>query len=89
VTIVLDGKRHALHMAADERILDVALNAGLDLPFSCKGSVCCICRAKVMEGTVAMDKNYSLEPWEMKQGFVLSCQARPTSEQVELSFDER
>jgi ring-1,2-phenylacetyl-CoA epoxidase subunit PaaE len=51
--------------------------------------VCCTCRAKVMEGTVTMDKNYSLEPWEMKQGFVLSCQARPTSEQVVLSFDER
>ncbi|MCX7257865.1 MAG: phenylacetate-CoA oxygenase/reductase subunit PaaK [Polaromonas sp.] len=89
ITIVVDGKRHEIRMAADERILDVALNAGLDLPFSCKGGVCCTCRAKVMEGTVTMDKNYSLEPWEMKQGFVLSCQARPTSERVVISFDER
>ncbi|MDQ3058682.1 MAG: 2Fe-2S iron-sulfur cluster-binding protein [Pseudomonadota bacterium] len=89
ITIVVDGKRHDIQMAADERILDVALNAGLDLPFSCKGGVCCTCRAKVMEGTVAMDKNFSLEPWEMKQGFVLSCQARPTSERVVVSFDER
>lgn len=89
MTIVMDGKRHELRIAADERILDVALNAGLDLPFSCRGGVCCTCRVKVMEGTVAMDKNYSLEPWETSQGFVLSCQARPTSERVVVSFDER
>ncbi len=89
VTVVVDGKEHQLQMNADERILDVALNAGLDLPFSCRGGVCCTCRAKVLSGTVAMAKNYTLEPWEMEQGFVLSCQARPTSEKVVLSFDER
>ncbi len=89
ITIVVDGKRHDLQMAADERILDVALNAGLDLPFSCRGGVCCTCRAKVMEGSVAMEKNFTLEPWEMQQGFVLSCQARPTSDRVVVSFDER
>ena len=42
-----------------------------------------------MSGTVSMAKNYTLEPWEMEQGFVLSCQARPTSENVVVSFDER
>jgi len=89
ITIVVDGKRHELQMAADERILDVALNAGLDLPFSCRGGVCCTCRAKVIVGTVAMEKNFTLEPWEMDQGFVLSCQARPTSARVVVSFDER
>jgi len=89
VTVLVDGKRHDLLMAADERVLDVALNAGLDLPFSCKSGVCCTCRAKVTEGTVTMDKNFSLEPWELKQGFVLSCQARPTSERLVISFDER
>ncbi len=89
ITIVVDGKRHELQMAADERILDVALNAGLDLPFSCRGGVCCTCRAKVMEGTVAMEKNFTLEPWEMQQGFVLSCQAKPTSARLVVSYDER
>ena len=89
ITIVVDGKRHETTMGADERILDVALNAGLDLPFSCRGGVCCTCRVKVMEGTVAMDKNFALEPWEMQQGFVLSCQAKPTSERVVVSYDER
>ena len=89
LTIVLDGKQHSLRMSADQKILDVGLAAGLDLPYSCRGGVCCTCRAKVMQGSVAMEKNFTLEDWETKQGFVLSCQSRPTSEAVTLSYDER
>lgn len=89
LTVVLDGKPHALRMGANDHVLDVALQAGLDLPYSCKGGVCCTCRAKVLEGAVAMDRNFTLEPWEMEQGFVLSCQARPTTARVVLSYDER
>jgi ring-1,2-phenylacetyl-CoA epoxidase subunit PaaE len=89
LTVVLDGKPHALRMGKDQRVLDVALNAGLDLPWSCKGGVCCTCRAKIMEGAVSMDKNFTLEPWETEQGFVLSCQARPTTNKVVVSYDER
>lgn len=89
LTVVLDGKAHALHMNPDEHVLDVAMAAGLDLPFSCKGGVCATCRCKVMTGSVAMDKNYGLEAWETEKGFVLSCQSRPTSEAVTISFDER
>lgn len=89
LTVVLDGKPHALRMGRDQRVLDVALEAGLDLPWSCRGGVCCTCRAKVMEGSVQMDKNFTLEPWEMEQGFVLSCQARPTTDRIVVSYDER
>jgi ring-1,2-phenylacetyl-CoA epoxidase subunit PaaE len=89
LTVVLDGKPHALRMGRDQRVLDVALEAGLDLPWSCRGGVCCTCRAKVMEGSVQMEKNFTLEPWEMEQGFVLSCQARPTTDRVVVSYDER
>jgi ring-1,2-phenylacetyl-CoA epoxidase subunit PaaE len=89
LTVVLDGKPHELRMNRDERVLDVALNAGLDLPWSCRGGVCCTCRAKVMEGAVQMDKNFTLEPWETDKGFVLSCQARPTTDRVVVSYDER
>ena len=89
LTVVLDGKPHELRMGRDERVLDVALNAGLDLPWSCRGGVCCTCRAKVMEGAVQMDKNFTLEPWETDKGFVLSCQARPTTDRVVVSYDER
>ena len=89
LTIVLDGKRHQMQMSATDKILDVALAAGLDLPYSCKGGVCCTCRAKVMQGSVEMEKNFTLEKWEAEQGFVLSCQAKPTSKEVVMSFDER
>jgi ring-1,2-phenylacetyl-CoA epoxidase subunit PaaE len=89
LTVVLDGKKHQMQMSATDKILDVALAAGLDLPYSCKSGVCCTCRAKVMQGTVAMEKNFTLENWETEQGFVLSCQAKPTSKEVVMSFDER
>ena len=89
LTVVLDGKSHALHMHSDEHVLDAALRAGLDLPFSCKGGVCATCRCKVLAGSVAMDKNFGLEAWELAKGFVLSCQSRPGSAALTVSFDER
>ena len=89
LTVLLDGKAHALRMGRDDHVLDAAMSAGLDLPFSCKGGVCATCRCKVIEGSVTMDRNFGLEPWETEQGFVLSCQSRPSSERVTVSFDER
>ncbi len=89
MTLILDGKEHEIPLGADEHVLDAALNAGLDLPFSCKAGVCCTCRAKVLDGEVVMDKNFTLEADEMAQGFVLSCQARATTPQLRVSFDER
>jgi ring-1,2-phenylacetyl-CoA epoxidase subunit PaaE len=89
LTVVLDGKAHALKMDHNQHVLDAALAAGLDLPFSCKGGVCATCRCKLTQGQVTMDKNFGLEAWETDQGFVLSCQARPVSETVTVSFDDR
>jgi ring-1,2-phenylacetyl-CoA epoxidase subunit PaaE len=89
LTVVLDGKEHHIRMGADQFVLDVAMASGLDLPFSCKGGVCATCRCKVMSGHVAMDKNFGLEKWETDKGFVLSCQARPTTASVTISYDER
>lgn len=89
LTVVLDGKSHALKMHADQLVLDTALAAGLDLPFSCKGGVCATCRCKVTQGRVTMDKNFGLEAWETEKGFVLSCQARPDTNSITVSFDDR
>ncbi len=89
LSVQLDGKSHELRMFAHERVLDVALAAGLDLPYSCKGGVCCTCRARVLDGEVAMEKNFTLEDWEVKKGFVLSCQARPLTEHISISYDDR
>ncbi|MFM7330150.1 MAG: 1,2-phenylacetyl-CoA epoxidase subunit PaaE [Brachymonas sp.] len=87
--VILDGKANALHMGDEDTVLDSALEAGLDLPYACKGGVCCTCRAKVIEGKVSMDKNYTLEQWEIDKGFVLTCQARCQTQRVVVSFDER
>ena len=89
MTLVLDGKEHEIAIGADEHVLDAALNAGLDLPYSCKAGVCCTCRAKVLDGEVVMDKNFTLESADVEQGFVLSCQARATTRHLKVSFDER
>ena len=89
LTVVLDGKPIAMQVGPDDHVLDAGLRAGLDLPYSCKAGVCCTCRAKVLEGEVRMDKNFTLEDWEMEQGFVLTCQARPITDKVVVSYDER
>ena len=68
-------------------ILDAALDAGVDVPFSCKGAVCCTCRAKVLEGKVKMDANFALTDGEVAQGFVLTCQAHPLTEKVVVDYD--
>jgi len=87
--VLLDGKLHDVPAREGEFLLDAALNAGLDLPYSCKGGVCCTCRCKVDSGQVSMDKNFTLEADEVAKGFVLSCQARATTAEVTLNYDER
>ena len=89
VTVIIDGDELEINLSSKgQTILDAAQAAGADLPFACKGGVCCTCKAKVMEGSVKMDVNYALEKDEVEAGFVLTCQAHPTSEVVVVSFDE-
>jgi ring-1,2-phenylacetyl-CoA epoxidase subunit PaaE len=86
-SLIIDGKRRDVPVAEGEAILDAALRAGIDLPFACKGGMCSTCRAKLVEGKAEMDVNYSLEAWELEAGFVLTCQAKPTSERVVVDYD--
>ncbi|MGA2287587.1 1,2-phenylacetyl-CoA epoxidase subunit PaaE [Bradyrhizobium sp.] len=85
--LIIDGKRREVPVAEGEAILDAALRAGMDLPFACKGGMCSTCRAKLVEGHARMEVNYSLEPWELAAGFILTCQARPTSDRVVVDYD--
>ena len=87
LTLTHDGQSHALTIQPGETVLEAAERAGLDVPYSCRGGMCCTCRARVTEGTGAMDVNFSLEPWEVEAGFVLTCQCRPTSERIGIDFD--
>ena len=88
ITIVDGGKEFHFTMTKDyDTILDAALGAGVDLPFACKGGVCCTCKCKVIEGSVEMKVNYALEEAEVAQNFVLSCQSVPTSNHVKVDYD--
>ncbi|MBU6270910.1 MAG: phenylacetate-CoA oxygenase/reductase subunit PaaK [Betaproteobacteria bacterium] len=90
VRLVIDGKERRLSVPFQGRsILDAGLAAGANLPFACKGGVCCTCRARVLEGEVRMLRNFTLEADEIARGFVLTCQSEPVSERVVISFDER
>ena len=86
-SLIIDGKRRDVPVAEGEAILDAALRAGMDLPFACKGGMCSTCRAKLVDGEAEMEVNYSLEPWETNAGFILTCQARPTSAKVVVDYD--
>ncbi len=86
-SLVVDGNRRDMPVAEGESVLDAALRAGMDLPFACKGGMCSTCRARVVEGAVTMAVNYSLEPWELEAGFVLTCQAHPTTPRVVIDYD--
>jgi ring-1,2-phenylacetyl-CoA epoxidase subunit PaaE len=85
--VIHDGKTTEVPIAEGEAVLEAALRAGLDLPWSCRAGMCCTCRARLVEGTAEMRQNFSLQPWEMEAGFVLTCQAVPTSERLVLDYD--
>lgn len=87
ITIVLDGNSTTFPYDSEESILDVAYENGADLPYACKGGVCSTCVAKIEEGEVEMEVNYALEPDELERGLVLTCQSRPKTDKVKLTFD--
>ncbi len=88
VTIILDGSEKSVIVdGVMDTVLSAAKKAGLDLPFSCAGGMCCTCRCKVVEGKGEMDVNYSLQDWEIEAGFTLACQTRPTGDKMTLDFD--
>lgn len=89
IRVILDGEEILLNLDSDGMsILDAAAKAGADVPYSCKGGVCCTCKAKVLEGEARMDVNYALDKDEVEAGYILTCQAHPVSETLVVSFDE-
>lgn len=88
VTIIQYGIETELTLNTEGlTILDAAIDAGVDAPFSCKGAVCCTCRAKVLEGKVKMDANFALTEAEVADGFILTCQSHPLTEKVVVDYD--
>ena len=90
VTVLMDGRRRTFTMRMnDEVVLDAAMRAGLELPFSCRAGVCSTCRTKLVRGEVEMAQNYALEEWEVEQGYVLACQSHVKTPVIELDYDEK
>ena len=89
ITIKLDGRSFDFDLLqhSNTSILDAALKQGADLPFACKGGVCCTCKAKLLEGEVEMEENWGLEQEEVQQGYILTCQSHPLTERVVVDFD--
>lgn len=89
VEVIVDGDSFEFELAENgDTILDAAMAADADVPFACKGGVCCACKCKVVEGTATMEVNYALDEEEVEEGFVLACQAHPTSDKLVVDFDE-
>jgi ring-1,2-phenylacetyl-CoA epoxidase subunit PaaE len=91
VSIKLDGRSFdfELSLNSDTTILDAALKKGADLPYACKGGMCCTCKAKLLEGEVMMDVHWGLEEEEIEQGYILTCQAHPRTEKIVVDFDAK
>ena len=84
--LTLYGSAHDVAVYDGETIVDAGLRVGLEMPYSCRGGMCCTCRAKLVAGEVRMDRNYSLEGWEMAAGYVLTCQSHPLTKEVVLDY---
>ncbi len=89
ISVKIDGRFMDFEMAEENTnsILDAALDQGADLPYACKGGVCCTCKAKLLEGEVEMKVHYGLEQEEIDEGFILTCQSRPLTKKVVVDFD--
>ena len=88
ITTIIDETETTFELdTAGKSILDAAIDAGVDAPYSCKGGVCTSCMGKLVEGTVKMEANYALTDKEVAAGFVLCCQAHPTSDSVKITWD--
>jgi ring-1,2-phenylacetyl-CoA epoxidase subunit PaaE len=87
-TIVLDGDEREIQLEDNETILEAAIRVGLDAPYACQGGSCCTCRALLENGKVDMAVNYALSASEVKQGFILTCQSRPSTPNVRVNYDK-
>ncbi|MFD3522718.1 2Fe-2S iron-sulfur cluster-binding protein [Streptomyces sp. NPDC058653] len=87
LTVTLDGRSGSWPVQEGDSLLETVLRSRADAPYACKGGVCGTCRAFLVSGEVRMDRNFALEPEETEAGYVLACQSRPATAEVELDFD--
>ncbi|MFZ5552815.1 MAG: 2Fe-2S iron-sulfur cluster-binding protein [Bacteroidota bacterium] len=89
VTVIMDGIKTTFKLSSTgTNVLDAAMDAGSDAPYSCKGAVCCTCKAKILEGKAEMEMNYALTDKEVADGYILTCQAHPRSPKLIVDYDQ-
>lgn len=88
VTVTLDDETHTLTWPRSTHLLDVLLAAGLEAPFSCRAGQCSACACRVLSGSVSLDNNEVLEDEDLNEGYVLACQALPTSDTVTVTYQD-
>ncbi|MDP9066103.1 MAG: 2Fe-2S iron-sulfur cluster-binding protein [Pseudomonadota bacterium] len=90
ISVTMDGRVREFPMSPkDASVLEAAERAGLELPFSCRAGICATCRTRITSGAAVMAHNIALEPWEVDAGFVLCCQARPITQALAISYDQK
>ncbi|QTD39152.1 ferredoxin--NADP reductase [Polaribacter batillariae] len=88
ITVLLDDEETTFTMQQTDDILAASLRNNLDAPYSCQGGVCSSCMCKVTEGKAVMVKNSILTDGEIEEGFILACQAHPTTAKITIDFDD-
>ena len=88
IKIICDDIEYNIETVDDKTILDIALDNDIDAPYSCQGGICSTCLAKINKGSIEMDNNQILTDDEVEDGYILTCQARITSDEAEISYDE-
>lgn len=88
VTITVDDEEYTFSMDRKAVVLDVALEKDIDVPYSCQGGICSSCMARITEGKAEMSKNQILTDEEIEEGFILTCQAHPTTTTLKVDFDD-
>jgi ring-1,2-phenylacetyl-CoA epoxidase subunit PaaE len=87
VIIEIDGKEHSIQVEKKDKILDAALKAGIDAPYSCRSAICSTCMAKLVEGEVEMEMNHVLTDEELEEGYIVTCQSHPVTDVVKINYD--
>ena len=86
-SVVIDGIARSFDMDRDTSVLNAALENALEAPYACTAGVCSTCKCKVLEGEVEMIANHALEDYEVRAGYVLSCQSYPVSDKLTVTYD--
>jgi ring-1,2-phenylacetyl-CoA epoxidase subunit PaaE len=87
LSLILDGRTSTVSMDPDDRVLDAARSVRPEVPYACTGGVCSTCRARLVDGRVEMVRNYALEPDELANGYILTCQSHPLTDHLTVDYD--